>query len=200
MLSKISKKQNVGLVVGNTLLILAIILSSAMPARAFYQDEETTSGNMITAGAVAIETSLGNWDNAATATDFSNGDTVSQVITVDSTMVVGNGDFLYRTLFDQAGAGICSDLFVVVLRNGQQVAAGALGSISPTTQIAGTGGIDTWTFTFSPLANAESAGGICDVRYAFEAFEVGSGMGAGFYHRASEVSVIYSAGFGGEEE
>lgn len=189
-------KSNTVLVIGNIVLILAILLGGAVPARAFYQDEEVSEGNLITAGAVALETVMSAWDEPSVATDLSDGDQVVQEIAVDTTRVVGEGNFVYRMVFDEAGAGFCSDVFVLVERNGAQVGAGSLASIAPLTPIGVLGQVDMWTFTFSPLGDTYSEGGLCDIRYAFDAYEESAGSGSGFSHRVVELSAISSSGFG----
>lgn len=189
-------KSNTLLTIGNIVLILAILLGGALPARAFYQDEEMSEGNLITAGAVALETVMSVWDEPSVATNFSDGDQVVQEIMVDTTRVVGEGSFVYRMVFDEAGTGFCNDLFVLVERNGTQVGAGTLASISPLTPIGALGQVDTWTFTFSPRGDIYSEGGFCDIRYAFDAYEESAGSGSGFHHRVVELSPISSPGFG----
>jgi hypothetical protein len=176
-------------------LMVSFFVSTATPARAFFHDEEISSGNLLTAGAVSLTISLSAWDDETVAANLGDGATASQTIEVDTSLVVTDRPTEYRLVFDQATVGLCGDLFAVVEHNSAQVAAGPLGELAPVVPV-GAGSLDTWRIHVSPLGDRASSGGACELRYRFSAYLTDIGPGAGFFDEQEVQSTISSTGFG----
>ena len=175
-------------------------MSSVSPARAFFHDEEISSGNLLTAGAISLGVALGEWSDASVAANLSDDDMASQLVEVDTSMVISGRPVQYRLSFAEADAGLCADLFAVIEHNGVQVAAGRLRDLGPVVPIDGSVETDAWQIHISPLSGQLSSGGTCNLQYVFTAYVADLGSGMGFFDEQRVQSTISSTGFGAADE
>ena len=175
--------------------IIAGVLISSIPAKAFFYDEEVSSINLMTAGSIETGLVLGSWQDAGVAADLDIGDVARHDLRVDNDLVVGNGDFRYRLFVDGvSGQELCEKTSLTFYRNGSLINSVRLSGYGVTIDIDNP--FDDWSFEYSPATGEVASAGVCTFEYVVRAYEQGLDYGNGFFDEARVVSQIGTNGFG----
>lgn len=175
---------------GLVLLIAFGVGTTPAATYAFYNDTEVSSENRFKADILDFDLSWGDWDDADTAADLEEGESVSRVlsITPDVDQQLGfSYDLLAQNL---VGAG-CADLAVSVSDDSGQIYNGLLSALAVTGVIFGDD-TDELTFAYS-VSDTASNFGQCNFDVLVQGYMPDFSYGVAFYDQEGISDTITTA-------